>query len=53
MYFKNNAWQIDLDFPSVKNRYKFIVDGQWVLDPNNTTYKDNEYDGANSVVWIP
>jgi len=33
-------------------QYKFIVDGEWVQDHNNSKYIDNAYGGTNSVLEI-
>jgi len=35
-----------------KYTYKFIVDGNWILDPSNSLYEQNEYGTNNSVLWI-
>jgi hypothetical protein len=33
-------------------QYKFIVDGKWVEDQNNSNYINNAYGGTNSVLEI-
>ncbi|MES2775011.1 MAG: glycogen-binding domain-containing protein [Bacteroidota bacterium] len=35
-----------------KHKYKFIVDGKWITDPNNKTWEQNEEGTGNSVIWI-
>lgn len=32
--------------------YKFVVDGNWIVDPGNTQWEQNEYGTGNSVLWI-
>jgi hypothetical protein len=45
------GYQVDVFLPRGKNRYKFIVDGQWILDPANSAFEDNEYRTGNSILW--
>ncbi|WP_158826096.1 hypothetical protein [Mucilaginibacter lacusdianchii] len=47
-----NQWHISLRLKSGKYRYKFIVDGNWILDPGNRQWEQNEYNTGNSVLWI-
>ena len=47
------GWRIDLHLPKGKTRYKFKVDGQWLLDPDNPLWEQNEYGTGNSVLWVP
>lgn len=32
--------------------YKFRVEGEWITDPDNKLYEENEYGTGNSVIWI-
>ncbi len=32
--------------------YKFRVDGEWMIDPDNPAYEENEFGAGNSVLWI-
>jgi chromosome partitioning protein len=34
-------------------QYRFVVDGRWVEDNNNSKFVDNSYGGKNSVIEIP
>jgi hypothetical protein len=34
-----------------KHRYKFIVDGRWILDPANQLWEENEHQTGNSIIW--
>jgi len=49
---RQGDWIIQLYLAPGKMRYKFIVDGQWILDPDNPFYEENEYGTGNSVKWI-
>lgn len=35
-----------------KFRYKFVVNGNWTLDPNNPLYEENQYGTGNSILWV-
>jgi hypothetical protein len=52
MAHSGNEWTIGLYLKPGKYRYKFLVDGQWILDPGNKLYEQNEYNTGNSVLWI-
>lgn len=48
---KGTIWITDVEAEPGKHTYKFIVDGRWILDPNNPEkVKEGEYD--NSVIII-
>ncbi|SDE26454.1 Glycogen recognition site of AMP-activated protein kinase [Mucilaginibacter pineti] len=47
-----NQWTINIFLKKGKYRYKFMVDGQWVRDPANKLWEQNEYNTGNSVLWI-
>ncbi len=42
----NGYWSIRLPLPAGKHYYKFIVDGKWMLDPDNPI---KEYDGEGNI----
>lgn len=42
----NNHWKVRLPLPAGKHYYKFIVDGKWMLDPENPI---REYDGKGNI----
>ena len=48
----HSQWLIDVYLPPGKQRYKFIIDGEWMIDPSNPHWEDNQYNTGNSVVWI-
>lgn len=47
----DDGWRISLYLPPGKCLYKFIVDGQWITDPGNDQWEQNEYGTGNSVLW--
>lgn len=49
---KNGLWQIKLHLDPGKYTYKFIVDGNWILDPGNKLWEQNEHKTGNSVIWV-
>ncbi|MDP4208476.1 MAG: glycogen-binding domain-containing protein [Bacteroidota bacterium] len=52
MLKKDGTWTFPLYLKPGKYTYKFIVDDQWILDPNNKLWETNEYGTNNSVLWI-
>jgi hypothetical protein len=48
---KDGKWVITLYLKPGKTIYKFIVDGEWILDPANELWEENEYGTGNSVLW--
>lgn len=48
----SDGWTISLHLEPGKYLYKFIVDGNWILDPGNKLWEQNEYDTGNSVLWV-
>jgi len=49
---KNGEWIFPIYLRPGKCTYKFIIDGNWVLDPGNKIWEENEYGTGNSVLWI-
>ncbi len=52
MQLKNGEWFLPIYLAPGKYTYKFIVDGKWILDPENELREENEYGTGNSVLWI-
>lgn len=42
-------WTTNVTLPAGEHIYKFIVDGQWILDPDNPQTQDDGMGNANSV----
>jgi hypothetical protein len=52
MILKDGKWVFPAYLSPGKCLYKFIVDGQWIIDPANKLWEENEYGTNNSVLWI-
>ena len=48
----DSGWVSILKLPAGKHHYKFIVDGQWLVDPNNTVKEYDDSGNINSVYMI-
>jgi hypothetical protein len=48
----NGEWIMTVYLPKGKTRYKFIVDGEWIKDPKNPLWEDNQYGSFDSILWI-
>ncbi len=48
----NGEWIFPVYLDQGKHHYKFIVDGNWILDPTNRLFEMNEFDTGNSILWI-
>ncbi len=49
---EGDEWVFNAHLNKGKHRYKFVVDGKWILDPANKLWEQNEYGTGNSVLWI-
>lgn len=47
-----NAWVFKVHLAIGKHVYKFIVDGDWIRDPDNPLWEQNEFDTGNSIIWM-
>lgn len=45
-------WTYEVYLPLGKTQYKFVVDGQWITDPGNPLWEENEHRTGNSILWI-
>jgi hypothetical protein len=52
MEMVDGIWTCDLFLKPGKYTYKFIVDGQWMIDPANDDWESNWEGTGNSVLWI-
>jgi 1,4-alpha-glucan branching enzyme len=46
------SWVTKLPLPRGRYRYRLVVDGQWMTDPNNTYVETNEYGELNNIVEV-
>lgn len=49
---EGDAWVCRIDLTPDRYTYKFIVDGNWILDPANAETEEDEYGNLNSVLVI-
>jgi len=48
---RDGIWRIKASLPSGRHEYRFVVDGQWVSDPNAVESVLNPYGSENSVIY--
>jgi len=49
---EGDEWVCRVDLEPGKHAYKFIVDGNWLLDPANPNTEDDDYGVKNSVIIV-
>ena len=49
---EGNGWFLPVHLSVGKHLYKFIIDGNWIIDPANKLWEQNEHGTGNSVIWI-
>jgi hypothetical protein len=49
---EGDEWVCRIDLEPGKHSYKFIVDGNWLLDPANPNTEDDDYGVKNSVIVV-
>lgn len=52
MVEKGGIWIFPMYLKPGKYLYKYIVDNDWIVDPSNDLWEENEYGTGNSVLWI-
>jgi hypothetical protein len=52
MVYRDGEWVFPVYLTPGRHSYKFIVDGEWILDPDNPLWEDNEFGTGNSVLWV-
>ena len=48
---QDGAFVATVLLPPGEYQYKFVVDGQWVTDPDNPCHTPNPYGTLNSIIW--
>lgn len=48
----SGRWETALDLHAGRHRYKFVVDGQWLQDPQNAQTEANPFGGVDSILAI-
>ena len=46
------TWKITIPLKPGRYEYRFVVDGQWLSDPNARESVTNQFGGTNSVVAV-
>ena len=49
---QGDTWVLSMHLHPGKHLYKFIVDNNWIIDPANKLWEQNEFGTGNSVIWI-
>jgi len=49
---RTGQFAVEVKLPPGTHQYKFILDGQWMADPDNNTYVSNAYGTVNSVLQV-
>lgn len=49
---EGDEWIFTLHLSAGKHLYKFIIDGTWIIDPENKLWEENEFGTNNSIIWI-
>lgn len=49
---RDGSFAAEVPLTTGKHQYKFIVDGNWVEDPDNKTKTTNAFGSANSVAQL-
>ncbi|MBN3040586.1 MAG: isoamylase early set domain-containing protein [Candidatus Omnitrophica bacterium] len=48
----NKTWEKDISLKPGRYEYKFVIDGNWINDPNNSNTAWNTYGSQNSVIEV-
>ena len=49
----NNLYRTDVYLKAGEYEYKFVVDGEWLLDEANPSFYPNDFGTLNSVLVVP
>lgn len=48
---EGDEWVLSVHLSPGKHLYKFVVDDNWIIDPSNKDWEQNEHGTGNSVIW--
>lgn len=48
----NGSWGIELALPPGRYEYRFVIDGEWVDDPNATEFTISPFGNRNAVLVV-
>lgn len=49
----NKLYRVDVYLKAGEYEYKFVVDGEWLLDEANPSFYPNDFGTLNSVLVVP
>jgi chromosome partitioning protein len=49
---EHGVWELCVPLPPGTHQYRLVVDGRWIVDPNNARTVPNQYHEINSVVEV-
>lgn len=49
---EGDEWVCSVHLSAGKHLYKFIIDGNWIIDPANPLWEQNQMHTGNSIVWM-
>lgn len=49
---QEGEWIFPIHLTIGKHLYKFVIDGDWINDPENPLWEENRYGTDNSVLWM-
>jgi len=49
----NGLWKTTIDISPGKYEYKYYVDYEYIIDPNNPNRVPDPYGGENSIIYVP
>lgn len=52
MKLEDGIWRVELELAPRRYEYKFLVDGEYIEDPDNPNSNPDPYGGVNSVVTV-
>lgn len=53
MVLRDDEWVFPIYLAPGRHSYKFIINGtDWILDPANPLWEQNEFGSGNSVLWV-
>ena len=52
MKLAGDEWVFSVHLTRGKHIYKFIVDGEWIRDPQNKLWEQNSFGTGDSVIWF-
>jgi hypothetical protein len=48
----DSGWVVSMDLPPGEYEYKFVVNGNWILDPDNSRKKSGPDNNVNSLLTV-